>query len=371
MKWLGNQRRVYLLAVVLLVLTILLCSTWNLWRKPAAPAEPAGSPTALPSATGGSGPLEPTPLPTQSADAVDLTGETRNTVVYYQDNNGYLVPVMRAVPAEEGIAKATLNMMVQNPYNDMEAARLGLRTVMPEGTEIDLDISDQGVARIDLSKQVYQLPDAEAESNMVSAVVQTLTEFPTVDTVRFLVDGQQVEKLTHGTGISGDFQRGSVNLESASSELSPSEAQKVQLYFPGENGSLIVPVTRMVFGNADINTAVLELAKGPSAASPLDSVLPSGCGLIGVTVNDGVATINFTQEFMSLAEENDGGRQAMKALMLTATQFPGIKKVEIQVEGTPYDPGQSTLSVPTFINEAGSIADQFLQTQSAKVFELE
>ena len=46
-----------------------------------------------------------------------------DTVVYYQDNSGYLVPVMRSIPETDGIAKATLSLMVQSPYNDMEAAR--------------------------------------------------------------------------------------------------------------------------------------------------------------------------------------------------------------------------------------------------------
>ena len=88
----------------------------------------------------------------------------------------------RTIPAEEGVAKATLSLMVSSAYNDMEAARLGLRTVLPEGTDIDLDVVD-GTARIDLGEQVLQMADARPRANMVSAVVQTLTEFPTVERV--------------------------------------------------------------------------------------------------------------------------------------------------------------------------------------------
>ena len=39
----------------------------------------------------------------------------------------------------------------------------------------DRDIHD-GLARIDLSKEVLKLQDAAAESNMVTAIAQTLTE---------------------------------------------------------------------------------------------------------------------------------------------------------------------------------------------------
>ena len=96
----------------------------------------------------------------QSADA-----GTVDTVVYYQDNYGYLVPVQCKVPAEDGIAKATLSLMVKSTANDMQAARLGLRTVLPENISIDLDIAD-GLARIDLGKEALDMPDAAAESNM-------------------------------------------------------------------------------------------------------------------------------------------------------------------------------------------------------------
>lgn len=369
MKLLSDQRRLYMLAAALLALTVILCFVWRLWSVPSggsAHPTPSAAPTVtqLPVSTPSASGEKATAAPTNEKSA-----STVSTIVYYQDNSGYLVPVMKQIENQQGIAKATLSMMVSSPRNDMEAARLGLRTVLPEGTEIDLDISG-GVARVDLGGSVDTLPDAEAESNMVSAVVQTLTEFDTVNTVRFLVDGQEKSELAHGTSVEGDFTRGELNLESASAALSPDDAQTVMLYFPGETGSLIVPVTRMVYGEADVNTAVLELAKGPSASSPLDSVLPSGCGLIDVkTDSDGKVTVNFTREFIEIAEKDDGGRQALKALMLTCAQFAGVKSVEILVEGEPYDVGLSTMAVPTSVNVADEIVDQFLELQSSLLFE--
>lgn len=360
-----KQRKLYVLAAVLLAAVVVVCGVWNVWSKPAEPAgsvQPENAETLLEGAEGQEG--QPT------TDAVLPSEETVNTVVYYQDNYGYLVPVMRTVPAEEGIAKATLNLMVQSPYNDMEAARLGLRTVLPENTEVDLDISE-GMATVDLGDQIMKMADADQEANMVSAIVQTLTEFPTVETVKFLLNGEEVSELTHGTSVAGELKRNALNLESAPNDLEPQDAQTIRLYFPGESNSLIVPVTRMVYGANDINTAVLELAKGPSAASPLDSALPSGCGLIGVTVDGDKAIINFSQEFIQIAEESDGGRMALKALVLTCTQFEGVNQVEVQVEGEKYDPGESTLAVPTFVNEAGAIQEEVIRTQAAMLLDMD
>lgn len=362
-----NQRKMYWLALALLALAIALACTWSLWQKRADSASSAAPTPAIPS--------QVTPAPTVSAaPAADATAtasraeKKTSTIVYYQDNYGYLVPVMCSVPLADGIAKATLSMMVQSPDNDMQAARLGLRTVLPENTSIDLDISG-GLARIDLGREVLDMADAAAESNMIDAVVQTLTEFDTVDRVEFLIDGQKREKLTHGTDVSGTFTRGDINVESMEPTMSVREAKPVMLYFPSDSGAVIVPVTRMVQGGADINTAVMELAKGPTGDEMLENVVPAGCGLIDVRVEDGVAKLNFTGEFVNLVQNSDGGRMALKALVLTCTQFEGIKSVEIYVDGQRYDAAQGELGVPSFMNIADSIVYDYIQTQSNALFD--
>lgn len=369
MKFTQNQRKVYLLALALLIAAIALACTWSLWQKPGAEVPIQASPvptnhaqTAEPSAT----PRIIDEAASAGVEAEKKAAQKASTVVYYQDNEGYLVPVMCSVPMEDGIAKATLNLMVKNAGNDMQAARLGLRTVLPENTAIDLDIAN-GLARIDLSKEALTLPDAAAETNMISAIVNTLTEFDTVQEVEFLIDGRKIEKLPHGTEISGKFRRGDLNLETADEAMSVADGKRVKLYFPSDAGTVVVPVTRLVYSNPDINTAVVELAKGPSATGSLENVLPSGCGLIDVKVEDGTAKLNFTKEFADIALHSDGGRMALKALVLTCTQFDGVEKVEIYVEGEKFDPGEGTLSVPTFANVADTIVYDYIQTQSAMI----
>lgn len=372
-----NQRKVYYLALALILVAIALVSTWSLWLKPAdSTSLAAPTPTAAAQVTPATGAtVAPAATPTVGATteataAPAQAAKKTSTIVYYQDNYGYLVPVMCSVPLSDGIAKATLSMMVQSPDNDMQAARLGLRTVLPENTSIDLDISG-GLARIDLGREVLDMADAAAESNMIDAVVQTLTEFDTVDRVEFLIGGQKREKLTHGTDVSKTFTRGDINVESMEPTMSVTDANPVMLYFPADSGAVIVPVTRMVEGKSDINTAVLELAKGPTGDEMLESVVPAGCGLIDVKVEDGVAKLNFTGEFVNLVQNSDGGRLALKALVLTCTQFDGVKSVELYVDGQPYDAAQGELGVPSFMNIADSIYYEAIQTQSNAIFEMD
>ena len=360
MKTNSNQKNLYLLSLILLITALAIACAWTFTggRKDAA-SDAVQTPAPAPIAT---------PLPTvfatdgveTSAANADPDAQMVSTVVYYQDNYGYLVPVMCNVRYEDGIAKATINRMIQSPENDMQAARLGLKTILPEGTTIDLDIHD-GLARIDLGKEVLNL----------AAVVQALTEFDSVQKVEFLFGGQKLEKLPHGTDVSHTFERGEINLETSAQAVGSDSLKPLQLYFPCESSSVVVPVTRMVYANADVNTAVLELAKGPSNQSPLETALPAGCGLIDVKLENGIAKVNFTREFEKMVENSDGGRLALKALVLTCTQFEGVEGVEIYVEGEKYDPGTGTLSVPTFANVADEIVNDYIQTQSNMIFDFE
>lgn len=370
MKIWGNSRRLYLIAAAMVLAAVGLLALGSLWGRPDGQAADSGAvlPTVSPSPIAAVT-LAPSPTPAATEElsaAVDT--KTMSTVVYYQDDAGYLVPVMRSVPLQEGVAAATLSLMVKNEENDMDAARLGLRTVLPEGCEFEIAVYDDGVARIDLSKEVLGMSGADAEQNMIDAIVQTLTEFDNITGVKFLIDGQEREALTYGTDVSGTFTRGSINPETTESS---DAANSVQLYFPCASGSVIVPVTRQVYGNADVATAVLELAKGPAATGNLEPALPSGCGIISAEVLDGVARINFTSEFIRLAENSDGGRMALKALVLTCTQFEGVRAVELYVEGEPYDPGTATLAVPTFMNIADDIVSTYIQSQTALIFDFD
>ena len=294
-------------------------------------------------------------IPTSETAASATSREMQTTVVYYEDGDGYLVPVQREVERQDGIAKATLSLMVSSARNDMDAARLGLTPVVPEGTTFDLDIS-QGHARVDMSAQVLDAADKAQEENLRTAIVWALTEFDTVKDVNFLVGGKKRETLTHGTNISGSYTRVGLNQEAPAQETFAG-AREIQMYFPAQDGRLLVPVSRTIYGSDDVATAVFEFLRGPKADSGLETPLPEGTQLLGVSVDGGVVTINFSSEFTRIAEMSDGGVQAMRALMLTCTRYPGVKKVKILVDGKPYQP--PTEDVPTFANVASEVAAQY------------
>lgn len=297
--------------------------------------------------------VEQTGIPIEETVA-ELPADTVSTTVFYEDGEGYLVPVTRQVAKTDGIAKATLGLMVQNSQNDMQAARLGLRTVIPENTTFEIDIQN-GRANVNVSAEALNCSSAQQEALMVDAITNAMTCFGTVDEVTLEFAGQKRSKLTHGTDVSGVFSGGNLNLESVATFSG--DAELVQLYFPSQTGRLLVPVTRAVFSDADPTTAVLELAKGPKDDSGLERALPENCGIKGVSMKDGVVTINFTKEFKQAMESSDGGQQAVRAILFTCSQFPGVKKVEVLVEGEKLE--KQPESTATFINREEEVIAQY------------
>ena len=274
----------------------------------------------------------------------------RETLVYYQDGAGYLVPVMRKIPWEEGIAKATLRKMIDSPEQQPDLMAMGLKPLLPEGTEIlGMSIKD-GLAKLDLNKKAMEFNSAVEENNMVQGITLTLDGFSTIDRVQFLFDGKIVETLKYGTDVSKPIDPQDVNLELGSS--ASHDGNKVTVFFhssPDAVYDYIVPVTRIVEDESiSIETAVRELLNGPRDIG-LNMDIPVDTKLLGVEVENGITYINFSKEFGELAQMPQSEALVLKSVIMTARQFPNVEEVIIMVEGKEYDGGQ--ISVSAFANE--------------------
>ena len=67
---------------------------------------------------------------------------------------------------------------------------------------------------------------------------------------------------------------------------------------------------------------------------------------------------------LDVAKKSDGGVQAMRALMLTCTQFPGVKKVEVLVDGEKYQ--MPLASAPTLANVENEVVGSFPEVMNVE-----
>jgi spore germination protein GerM len=106
--------------------------------------------------------------------------------------------VRRSVPKVPGVGAEAVKALLAGPTPD-EAAR-GLATAIPAGTRFrSLDIDD-GVARVDLSRQFEAGGGALGLTLRLAQVTCTLDQFESVRGVRFAIDGTLVSVLS-GDGV--------------------------------------------------------------------------------------------------------------------------------------------------------------------------
>jgi len=194
--------RILLMFVVVTLLAACSAATGTLGPVPSAAPTPApsvgsGDPdltpgpsaTPLPSA-GPSGSPQAYPSPSPSA------GPEGTTIVraYFYTSEGTeadLLPILREVPETKAVATAAMNAILGGPTAD-DSGYPSIGSAIPAGTRLlGLTIKD-GVATVDLSSEFESGGGAASVRLRLGQVVFTLTQFATVDSVLFQIDGHTV-----------------------------------------------------------------------------------------------------------------------------------------------------------------------------------
>jgi germination protein M len=144
---------------------------------PSASPGPSGSPQANPSPS-----LSPGPDGTTIVRAYFYTSE---------GSEADLLPILREVPETRAVATAAMNAILGGPTaSDPGYPSIG--SAIPAGTRLlGLTIKD-GVATVDLSSEFESGSGAMSVRLRLGQVVFTLTQFATVDSVLFQIDGHTV-----------------------------------------------------------------------------------------------------------------------------------------------------------------------------------
>lgn len=277
----------------------------------------------------------------------------RETVLYYRDEMGLIVPVMKRIPWEEGIAKAAVNLLVDSPATREDISAVGLLPVLPAGTQVIGMSINEGLAKIDFNKNILSYNTEIDEKTIVQSLVYTLTEFEAIDQVQLLVDGEEMNKLSFGTKIKDPLRRQNINL---TLELGEEEVPVVVYYKGTTNGedSFYIPVTKGVSAiKADIKSVLTALIEGAPEGTGLYSELPVGVGLNDVYVKDGVAYIDFTEEIENMPNNKTHQQSMIYELGLTLREIePSISQIRILSRGKEIklNPDVS-LNLPTYSNK--------------------
>ena len=284
--------------------------------------------------------------------------------VYFADSNGLVVPMGLQIPKVEGIAKEVLRYMTKGGPALTQIAGTDLEPVLPVGTEvIGLSIKD-GVAKVEFTKEFLNYETKEQEKQMVEAVVWSLTEFPAIESVQFMVEGQYLDAMpVGGTPLTEPVSRTiGINVEvSGQANIgSPALTSQVTLYFQAidsTGGTYFVPVTRIIPRVSEPLEAVIsETLKGPMQANLFSATVPTTkVNSLSQTGSD--LHVDFSDKLTTYGPGSQGELSVVQSLILGLTELPEIEKVNITINGeTPVfssDESVQPMTRPHLINKIG------------------
>ena len=153
---------------------------------------------------------EPATNPDKSKETspvkTERTEKSMNVKVYYPDDSGMkLVEVEREVLVNDATDKytAAVESLLEEPDEE------NLTKIFPNNAAIRGVTVENGLAIVDLDGSLLKsfVGGSTGEELLVGSVVDTLTNFPEVKRVKFLVDGQEIETLSGHMDLSTPLER--------------------------------------------------------------------------------------------------------------------------------------------------------------------
>lgn len=171
----------------------------------------------------------------------------------------------------------------------------------------------------------------------------------------------QGEKLDPGSSSSSQasssssISSSSVPSSGSNTVAPPKKSEKkeltVKVYYPNDDGSKLVAVSRKVTvtdGSDKYTAAIQSLMQGTKEKGQ-STILPRQTKLRSVKLQDGVASVDFSGDFLKhFVGGSTGEEMLVGSVVNTLTEFPEVKAVQILIDGHSVETlaGHMDLTVP-------------------------
>jgi germination protein M len=194
---------------------------------------------------------KPKPTTTTGTEQTGTVPTLLSLRVWFTRGDG-LVAVPRTHSPTPLVATAAVNALLDGPTADERAG--GLASEIPAGTQLLGIAIHNGVATVDLTSEYQSGGGARSMQTRLGQVVYTLTQFPTVQKVRFRLDGTPMN-VPSSAGVVVDHPVGRADY----ADLLPA----IEVTKPAEGDRVTSPVTVAGTANvfeANVTVEVLDAA---------------------------------------------------------------------------------------------------------------
>lgn len=251
--------------------------------------------------------------------------------VYLLDSNDYVARVLISASNESSVSKALslIDALIIGGKKENVIPN-GFRSIMPSGTKVnDIKLED-GVLIIDFSKDILDI-DKKYEDKMIEALTYTLTSINDIDSIKLLVDGEELKKLPNSNKILPTFLDKSYGINKIYEITNVGNIDSYTVYFVNSvnDSKYYIPVTKYINDNKQdkIRIIIDELATSFTYQSNLNSFLNENAKLLNYEVIDKQIKLNFNDMIFSDITNNDILEEVIYTICLSINDSIDIDSV--------------------------------------------
>lgn len=257
----------------------------------------------------------------------DATTNDATTVrVYTADEKGrYLLEQSRSEIMDPGISMAEFairQLILASEDSQFHSA-------LPQGTKLLQIQTSDGLCDVNFSEEfVKYAPKNYIKARLaVYAVVNTLTELPSVERVRIFCNGQSISDYA-GLDLSQSLYR-----DESTILQDQDNTEDITLYLPCSGQSKLVGIPTQVHRNrsralvSDVLRALLQLSAPAGCTNPF----PEGSQVLGSSVRDGFCNVTLSEDFIRCDDDPEQAMLAIRSLVTTLCALPGVEQVKLTI----------------------------------------
>ena len=208
-----------------------------------------------------------------------------------------------------------------------------LGKVIPSGTILRSVSVREGVCYVDFSENflLNKPQTAIGERLTIYAIVNSLTELESIDTVQITVEGQTISTYLY-MDLSGPLARDESMIGPIREGLNEFDAT---IYVYSETAQRLVGLPVRLRRSASQTEAYAALSALIQYQPPagLSNAVPAQTRILNVNVTDGLCTVNLSPEFLDVSGSYIGEHNAVRAVVATLCALTGIRRVQLQISG--------------------------------------
>jgi germination protein M len=159
-------------------------------------AEDTGTPPAEETAADDSGVTPPDATDGSAEEPPTNPPATLTVSLYWVEAGENSLGVQRTIPYTQAVATATMKELLGGLNAQEKTTWPALSSAIPAGTKLLGITVANGVAKVDLSKELESGGGTFSVTARLAQVIYTLDQFPTIDSVEFYIEGVKVEMFS-------------------------------------------------------------------------------------------------------------------------------------------------------------------------------